>query len=137
MTLPATGRPDEAVREVAQGAAEEQAQGQGPSPGAEVLRHVHDGHQHHHGDDRHDPRVAGAERERRTRIADELEPDDVPDERPRLSVREDVESDELADLVARVGEDRDDDEKGEEPPPARGGRVVWAGLRTPRILGLR
>ncbi len=92
------------------------------------LRDDDDGHEHADGDDRHDPRVAGAERQCRTGVADELEPDDVPDERPRLAVGEDVEGDELGQLVAGVGEDRDDDEEDEEPPPARGGRVGGRGF---------
>ena len=90
--------------------------------------------EHDHGDDRQHPRVAGADRECRPGVADEVQPQERPDEVPRLLVAERADRPPLGHLVQEICDDGDRREQQEQPPaPCRrrslhGGRLR-GGLR--------
>src|SRR6478609_3641319 len=96
VSLATAGWTDEAVGEVAQGSPEQHAEGDGPGTRAQLACDHDDRHEDGDGDPGHDPGVAGAERERRTGVADELEADELPEEGAGLPVGEHVERDHLA-----------------------------------------
>src|SRR5690349_7725780 len=97
--LPEPGLPDDPVGEVAQRAAEEEAQGPRPASGPQPPADPDHDDEDDHGDDGQQPGVAGPDRERRTRVADEVEPQERPDEVARQRVGELVDRPPLGQLV--------------------------------------
>src|SRR6478752_9410435 len=115
-----TGLAEAAVEQVADGAAEQQAEGHRPRHVAHLARADDDPHQDAERDGREQPGRPVTDRERRPRVADQVEPDERPDEVDGLPRRERAQRPDLSGLVEHEDEGRETEQHNIQPPPAAG-----------------
>src|SRR6476469_5123829 len=120
------GRADHPVREVADGAAEEQTQGPRPAAAAESTARHDDHHDDRGGDEGEDPRGAGGDREGGTGVAGEVEAPQRPDDVLGTVGVEVRKGPGLGQLVGGVDDQRRNDEDHEQPGTT--GRAAGRGL---------
>ena len=115
MTCP-TGKPGSRqtpIGQVAEHAAEQQSEHDGPQPGAHARRgEPDDDHRDDGQRDREDPGDALAERERGTGVADQVEDQEVADDVDRLLGRQVLEGEVLRELISGQHQHRENRDDG-------------------------
>ncbi|MBG9885254.1 hypothetical protein ABE10_01360, partial [Bacillus toyonensis] len=91
--------PEKAIGEVPKHAAEQSAEDDGPQPRTDRQRLPHDDAGHHGQRDREDPRHVLAERERRPRVSDEDQLQELSEDRHGLTGRQILDREVLDELV--------------------------------------